>query len=172
MGVKARLKKIKKMALKKAEKKEIEKEISQEESEDLEQIVLNSAIHPPYQVIVDTNFVNDCIRKKVDLLDTLITSLEGNVHIAVTECVYGELEKMGRLYRPALSMLKASSPKVLKCNHKGTYADNCILERVKEHRCYVVATNDTGLRQRIKKYKGIPLVFFRGRRVEKERFVG
>ncbi len=37
------------------------------------------------------------------------------------------------------------------CSHKGTYADDCLCERVKAHRCYIVATCDRDLRRRIRK---------------------
>jgi rRNA-processing protein FCF1 len=37
------------------------------------------------------------------------------------------------------------------CSHKGTYADDCLVERVKAHRCYLVATCDRDLRRRIRK---------------------
>lgn len=42
----------------------------------------------------------------------------------------------------------------LPCAHKGTYADDCICERVKQHRCYIVATCDRDLRRRIRKVGG------------------
>jgi len=44
----------------------------------------------------------------------------------------------------------------LPCTHKGTYADDCICERVKQHRCYIVATCDRDLRRRIRKIAGVP----------------
>ena len=37
------------------------------------------------------------------------------------------------------------------CMHKGTYADDCLCERVKQHKCYIVATCDRDLRRRIRK---------------------
>ena len=39
----------------------------------------------------------------------------------------------------------------LPCLHSGTYADDCICERVRQHRCYIVATCDRDLRQRLRK---------------------
>lgn len=39
----------------------------------------------------------------------------------------------------------------LPCSHKGTYADDCICERVGQHKCYIVATCDRDLRRRIRK---------------------
>jgi U3 small nucleolar RNA-associated protein 24 len=41
----------------------------------------------------------------------------------------------------------------LPCNHKGTYADDCLVDRVKQHRCYMVATCDRDLRRRIRKVR-------------------
>ena len=39
----------------------------------------------------------------------------------------------------------------LPCMHGGTYADDCICERVRQHRCYIVATCDRDLRRRLRK---------------------
>lgn len=40
------------------------------------------------------------------------------------------------------------------CTHKGTYADDCLCERVRQHKCYIVATCDKDLRRRIRKVCG------------------
>ena len=39
----------------------------------------------------------------------------------------------------------------LPCSHTGTYADDCLCERVQQHKCYIVATCDRDLRRRIRK---------------------
>lgn len=52
----------------------------------------------------------------------------------------------------------------LPCTHKGTYADDCICERVKQHRCYIVATCDRDLRRRIRKIAGVPIMFIQSHR--------
>jgi len=39
----------------------------------------------------------------------------------------------------------------LPCTHAGTYADDCICERVRQHKCYIVATCDRDLRRRLRK---------------------
>ena len=41
----------------------------------------------------------------------------------------------------------------LPCTHKGTYADDCLLSRAKQHRCYIVATCDTDLRKRVRQVR-------------------
>ena len=60
---------------------------------------------------------------------------------------------------PPLSNSVARDPRFerLPCSHKGTYADDCIVERVNSHRCYIVATCDRALRRRLRKVPGVPV---------------
>ncbi|TEB19871.1 rRNA-processing protein Fcf1/Utp23 [Perkinsus sp. BL_2016] len=55
----------------------------------------------------------------------------------VTDCVMAELEKLGVKYRVALRVAKDPRFERLTCTHAGTYADDCIVNRIREHRCYV-----------------------------------
>lgn len=41
-----------------------------------------------------------------------------------------ELEKLGAKYRIALKIIKDPRFERLTCTHKGTYADDCIVQRV------------------------------------------
>ena len=50
----------------------------------------------------------------------------------VTDCVVAELEKLGPKYRVALRI--AQQLERLPCQHKGTYADDCIVNRIKAHK--------------------------------------
>jgi len=59
--------------------------------------------------------------------------------------------------------------------HKGTYADDCIVNRVEQvekysietvsygvclqHKCYIVATCDRDLKRRIRKIPGVPIMY-------------
>ena len=65
----------------------------------------------------------------------------------------------------------AQDPRVerLPCTHKGTYADDCICERVKQHRCYIVATCDRDLRRRIRKIPGVPIMYIHSHKYSIER---
>lgn len=171
MGIKRKTKKIKKMAYKREEKKEIEKmEESSCENNALENIMVKNLYRPPYNVILDTNFINDCVRKKIDLENLLMETLNANVKIYITECVFGELEKLGRVYRIALNMIKRIEHTRLVCDHKGTYADNCILNRVQLNNVFFVATSDVNLKQRISKKAKTPVLIFRGRKLHVENF--
>ena len=80
----------------------------------------------------------------------------------ISDCVVAELEKMGHRYKLALKLTKDPRFKRLTCQHKGTYADDCLLDRVKQSRCYIVATNDKDLKRRIRKIPGVPIMYLKG----------
>ncbi|EOB13746.1 rRNA-processing protein FCF1 [Nosema bombycis CQ1] len=152
-----------KTQLKEEKKKEIPK---------LDEIfIFNQSLRPPYNVLLDTNFINDCIRKRKDFKNEIMEALGGSIKINVPECVYGELEKLGRPFRVGLALIRGDEINKLKCDHKGTYADDCIVDRITKHRCYVVATSDTALKQRIKEIPGVPIITFRGRKIYVDRFM-
>ncbi|ODQ66415.1 rRNA-processing protein FCF1 [Nadsonia fulvescens var. elongata DSM 6958] len=118
----------------------------------------NEAIKPPYQVLIDTNFINFSIQKKIDLVRGMMDALFAKCIPIVTDCVMAELEKLGPRYRIALRLAKDPRVQRLTCSHKGTYADDCLVNRVLQHKCYIVATNDADLKRRIRKVPGIPLL--------------
>lgn len=57
----------------------------------------------------------------------------------------------------------------LPCLHKGTYADDCIVNRVTQHRCYIVATCDRDLKRRLRKIPGVPIMYISQHRYSIER---
>lgn len=103
----------------------------------------------------------------------------------MTDCVIAELEKLGQRYRLALrcvracrlslsyllSLRVARDPRFerLACSHTGTYADDCLVQRVTANRCFIVATCDRELRRRIRKIPGVPLMYIVRRRYAIER---
>lgn len=58
-----------------------------------------------------------------------------------------------RPYTHTTHFTNTQDPRVerIACTHKGTYADDCLCERVRQHKCYIVATCDKDLRRRIRK---------------------
>ncbi|KAK8588033.1 hypothetical protein V6N12_022492 [Hibiscus sabdariffa] len=80
-------------------------------------------------------------------------------------CVMAELEKLGQKYRAALRIAKDHRFERLPCIHKGTFADDCIVERVSQagtlclHKCFIVATCDKDLKRRIRKVPGVPIMY-------------
>jgi len=129
----------------------------------------NTQLGPPYQVLVDTNFINFSIKNKIDLVRGMMDCLYAECKPCITDCVMAELEKLGQKYRVALKVAKDPRCERLPCLHKGTYADDCLCERVKQHKCYIVATCDRDLRRRIRKIPGIPIMFIQSHRYSIER---
>ncbi|KAF4321321.1 hypothetical protein BBO99_00001502 [Phytophthora kernoviae] len=129
----------------------------------------NSALGPPYNVIVDTNFINFSIKNKLEVVSAMMDCLLAKCTPCITDCVMAELEKLGQKYRVALRLAKDPRFERLPCTHKGTYADDCLLQRVQQHRCYVVATCDRELKRRIRKVPGVPIMYISNRKYVIER---
>ncbi len=62
----------------------------------------NTALGPPYHILLDTNFINLSIQNKMDIFKSMMDCLLAKCIPYVTECVLGELEKFGTKYRLAL----------------------------------------------------------------------
>ncbi|KAF7188148.1 rRNA-processing protein FCF1 [Pseudocercospora fuligena] len=118
----------------------------------------NTALQPPYSVLVDTNFLSHTVHHKLPLLPTLMDTLYATCTPIITSCVMAELEKLGAKYRIALQIARDERWERLKCDHKGTYADDCIVTRVMQQRIYLVATNDRDLKRRLRKIPGVPII--------------
>ena len=119
----------------------------------------NTNIRPPYQVIIDTNFINFSIQNKLDIFKSMMDCLLAKCNPCITDCVIAELEKLGHKYRLALRLAKDPRMRRLTCCHRGTYADDCIVDRISQHRCYIVGTNDKDLKKRIRKIPGVPVLY-------------
>ncbi|KAK8216704.1 rRNA-processing protein fcf1 [Zalaria obscura] len=118
----------------------------------------NTALQPPYQILVDTNFLSLTVHHKLDMLPSLMDCLYATCRPMITTCVMAELEKLGAKYRIALRIARDERWERLPCDHKGTYADDCIVDRVMKHRVYIVATNDRDLKRRVRKIPGVPIM--------------
>eukprot|EP01035_Chromulina_nebulosa_P020845 gene20845-27015_t len=84
-------------------------------------------------------------------------------------CVMAELEKLGSKFRLALRLAKDPRFERLPCTHSGTYADDCLVERCQQHRCYIVATCDRDLKRRIRKIPGVPIMYINSHKYSIER---
>jgi len=129
----------------------------------------NTQLGPPYRVLVDTNFINFSIQNKLEIVSAMMDCLFAKCIPIITDCVMGELEKMGRSHRLALRLIQDERFERVTCTHKGTYADDCLVERVTQHKCYIVATCDRDLKRRIRRIPGVPIMYIRGHRYSIER---
>ncbi|EMR69875.1 putative rrna-processing protein fcf1 protein [Eutypa lata UCREL1] len=144
----------------------------------------NENLKPPYSVLVDTNFLSHTVQRKLPLLESMMDCLYAKCTPIITSCVMAELEKLGPKYRIALRIARDERWERLECDHKGTYADDCIIDRVMKHRTYlvsalltileiglyanlktylsegiyIVATNDKDLCRRVRKIPGVPIL--------------
>jgi len=129
----------------------------------------NTQLGPPYHVILDTNFINFSVKNKLDIIQSMMDTLYAKCIPYITDCVMAELEQLGSKYRIALRIVKDPRFERLTCNHKGTYADDCLVQRVTQHKCYIVATCDRDLKRRIRKISGVPIMFLSQHRYKMER---
>ncbi|KAJ9106786.1 rRNA-processing protein fcf1 [Naganishia adeliensis] len=129
----------------------------------------NTALGPPYRILIDTNFINFSIQNKIELVQGMMDCLMAKCIPTVTDCVIAELEKLGPKYRLALKVARDPRFDRLPCSHSGTYADDCLVQRVTVSKCYIVATCDRDLRRRIRKVPGVPLMYVARRRYQIER---
>jgi U3 small nucleolar RNA-associated protein 24 len=119
----------------------------------------NTALGPPYRLLLDTNFINFAVKNKLEIIRASMDCLLAKCIPCITDCVMAELEKLGPKYKVALRIAKDARFERITCGHKGTYADDCLVHRVTEHRCYIVATCDKDLKRRLRKIPGVPIMF-------------
>ncbi|EGC37618.1 hypothetical protein DICPUDRAFT_86906 [Dictyostelium purpureum] len=129
----------------------------------------NEALAPPYHIIIDTNFINFSISHKLDIVQALMDCLYAKCIPYISDCVAAEIERLGTKFKVALKVTKDPRFQRLQCSHKGTYADDCIINRVTMHRMFMVATCDADLRRRIRKIPGVPIIYLKGKRYTVER---
>lgn len=118
----------------------------------------NTALVPPYSVLIDTNFLSHTVQRKLPLLESMMDCLYAKCNPIITSCVMAELEKLGPRYRIALQIARDERWERLQCTHKGVYADDCLVDRVQRNKIYIVATNDLDLKRRIRKVPGVPIM--------------
>jgi U3 small nucleolar RNA-associated protein 24 len=66
----------------------------------------NAALGPPYQLLIDTNFINFAVKNKLEIVRAAMDCLLAKVIPCITDCVMAELEKLGPKYRIALRQAK------------------------------------------------------------------
>lgn len=96
----------------------------------------NTALVPPYNVLVDTNFLSHTVQRKLPLVESMMDCLYAKCNPIITSCVMAELEKLGPKYRLALRVARDERWQRLQCDHKGTYADDCLVDKVTKDRIY------------------------------------
>ncbi|KAJ2708948.1 rRNA-processing protein fcf1, partial [Coemansia spiralis] len=95
---------------KKAEEKQtaaVEKAVNHVERESSSMFFrYNTALGPPYHIIVDTNFINFALQNRLELVQAMMDCLYAKCVPCITDCVLAELEKLGTKYRMALRVAR------------------------------------------------------------------
>jgi U3 small nucleolar RNA-associated protein 24 len=118
---------------------------------------------------LDTNFINFSIQNKLDIVKSAMDALYAKCIPCISDCVIGELERLGPKFRVALKAAKDPRIERLACTHKGIYADDCICHRVEANPVYIVATCDKDLKRRLRKIPGVPIMYIKARQYTVER---
>ena len=115
----------------------------------------------PYNIIIDGNFVAFSMQKKFDIKDQLTKSLDGNVHLIIPSCILHEIKELDDKIPGLLNIV--SKLKAEEFQHNNILSpDVCIKSYIgkKNHKKYFVATQDSYLRNQLRKIPGTPLLFF------------
>ena len=158
--------------LQKKEKEKAEKEAPRQVSQPNSNLYFkyNTALGPPYHIIIDTNFINFSIQNRIEIMKGCMDCLLAKCVPVILDSVVAELESLGPKYRLALRLAK--DPRFMRPGSalpKGHYADDDIVQHVTMHRCYIVATCDKDLKRRLRKIPGVPIMYIKARKYTIER---
>ncbi|CAO2656902.1 Nn.00g057050.m01.CDS01 [Neocucurbitaria sp. VM-36] len=133
----------------------------------LHQYELNFGFREPYQVIVDSQILEDAYKFKIDLVARLEKVLGGQVKPMITTC------DMRHLYaakpKNETLILQAKEYERRRCNHQDLEEPLSTLEclssvvdpkdsKTNKHR-YVIASNEPSVRAHMRTIAGVPLIY-------------
>ncbi|KAH9873799.1 hypothetical protein IAQ61_004426 [Plenodomus lingam] len=133
----------------------------------LHQYELNFGFREPYQVLLDSQILEDAYRCKIDLVARLQKMLGGQVKPMITTC------DMRHLYlakpKNETLILQAKEYERRRCNHQDLEQPLSTLECLssvvdpKDNKTnkfrYIVCSNDVDVRKRMRRIAGVPLIY-------------
>ncbi len=115
-------------------------------------------------VLVDTNFLVECAKRKIDIHAELTRILDVSFEVAILDRTMEELDdiiargkKEGQAAKLAKTILMTKKVTIIPTG--GGHTDNLLLKRADEN--HIIATQDAGLKKRIKQKKQ-PVIVIRG----------
>jgi len=119
---------------------------------------INFAFFDPFHLLLDGNFLNLLVEKKIDLKGKLEKILKGTIFLQSSECIVYELSLLGDDFRGCY--IQARKLSRIKCHikdHKNP--KDCILEIIGEKNDgkYMVGTQDENLRKELRNIIGVKI---------------
>ncbi len=118
------------------------------------------------ELLIDTNFLVECVKNKIDLYSELRRILDFGFEVAILDRTLDELDtivargkKEGQYAKLARTILMTKKVTVIPT--EGGHTDNLLLAKADEN--HIIATMDKVLRQRLKR-KGQDVVIIRAQK--------
>ena len=163
-----RLKEKDRLKPKKKEKKDLsalkEREVPQHPSCLFSQY--NTQLGPPYHILVDTNFINFSIKAKLSTANDGLCVCQG-YPLYNWLCNSWNWET-GAKVSSGSKDCQGSEIWTIAMHTRGNLC-RCLVQRITQHKCYIVATVDRDLKQRIRKIPGVPIMYISNHRYNIER---
>lgn len=135
------------------------------------QYQLNFSFRTPYQVLLDSAIIQSAASNKMALGDRLSTTLHGEIKPMITQCCIRHLYNASPCPEKDAWIQVAKAAERRRCGHheleEPLSEEECVMSVVDpkgsggNKNRYVVATQDEGLRRRLRGVVGVPLVYVR-----------
>eukprot|EP00037_Helgoeca_nana_P033495 m.418178 g.418178 ORF g.418178 m.418178 type:complete len:234 (-) comp30790_c0_seq1:250-951(-) len=122
--------------------------------------VNNFGFREPVRVLVDGTFCQAALTTKMYLQDQVPAYLGIRAQLVTTKCCVEEIAAMGEDFRGAKLVARRFDQRKCRCRGLGGGAEACLLALIgdtnPEH--YVIATQDAGLKEKLKHIPGVPIL--------------
>lgn len=126
----------------------------------LQQYELNFGFRPPYNIILDGNFLHASAKIGLDLPGRLYKIFQNKMNICVTSCIQSELKSLGMQTQAALELSYKFTR--LECKHFTVEPSACILTHIgrDNEKRYIVGTCDPKLMEELQELPNVPVIRF------------
>ncbi|WBW75194.1 rRNA processing protein Utp23 [Schizosaccharomyces osmophilus] len=126
---------------------------------------LTFGFREPYQVLVDSDFISDLTKSKMDIKAAIKRTVQGDIKPMITQCCIRELYSRSQEAKQEIQIAKSFERR--RCGHIDEAKSplecmqSCIGVNGKNKHRYVVATQNTQLRDFLRSVPGVPLIYMK-----------
>ncbi|EPX73584.1 rRNA processing protein [Schizosaccharomyces octosporus yFS286] len=119
----------------------------------------------PYQVLVDSDFISDLTKSKMDITAAIKRTVQGDIKPMITQCCIRQLYSRSQEAKQEIQIAKSFERR--RCGHIDEAKSplecmqSCINVNGKNKHRYVVATQNTELRDHLRSVPGVPLIYMK-----------